>query len=104
MGGTLGSKGEKEQSIRRDQGRGRGRGGERWTSLARHGTAVYPGTTAGGSSTPALSPVPVDLQADCHLSLTHTHAHTPPCVYFNFASMRPQNKLLLLTLLSVSLF
>lgn len=66
--------GEKERDIRREtEGEGAvgvEKGGHRW-----HGAAVCPGTAAGWSSTPALSPVPVDLQADCHLSHTHTHIH-----------------------------
>lgn len=66
--------GERKSEIRgktegEERGGGVAKGGHRW-----HGLAVCPGTAAGRSSTPALSPVPVDLQADCHLSQTHTHS------------------------------
>lgn len=54
------------RDIRGDAGRGRG--GHRWQSVA-----VCPGTATGQSSTPALRPVPVDRQADCHLSHSNTH-------------------------------
>lgn len=45
------------------------KGGHGW-----HSAAVCAGTAAGRSSTPALSPVPADLQADCHLSHSQ-HIH-----------------------------